>query len=282
MIENEAINKAINYIIDHMGEEICVEDVADHCHFSKFYFNRMFKEATGESVYAFIKRAKMEQSAFRLKVERQKSVTDISGDYGYSSSNFSSAFRQQYHMSPADFRKSILEHALSANPNWEEYSDRVPEYMPSFEECDENVTIEVLDDLFVIYERYKGNYRDLKQVWCDFLGKYQDYMTEESLLLEITYDDPSITDADNCLFDVCLSVDLGCTLENTRTVEGGRYIVYHFKGHLWEIYPAHQALLGIWFAKSGYEIDKRCGFDIYRFVDPENMYMVIDFYVPIK
>ena len=68
MITNEVINHAIDYILQHLGEELSVDDVAAECHFSKYYFNRMFKEETGESVYAFIKRLKLEQSAFRLKI----------------------------------------------------------------------------------------------------------------------------------------------------------------------------------------------------------------------
>ena len=87
MIENEVVNKAVNYIMEHIGENIPIEDIANDCHYSKFYLNRMFREATGESIHAFIKRVKMEQSAFRLKVEKNKSITDIATDYGYSSSN---------------------------------------------------------------------------------------------------------------------------------------------------------------------------------------------------
>ena len=41
MIENEVINEAISYIMMHITEEISVEDVAEHCHFSKFHFSRM-------------------------------------------------------------------------------------------------------------------------------------------------------------------------------------------------------------------------------------------------
>ena len=53
MIKSEVINKAITYIMEHITDKIAVEDVAEHCHFSKFYFNRLFREETGESVYAF-------------------------------------------------------------------------------------------------------------------------------------------------------------------------------------------------------------------------------------
>lgn len=88
MITNEAVNQAIDYILKHIEEEITLGDVAGHCHFSKFYFSRLFKEQTGESVYGFIKRVKLEQSAFRLKTEQGRQITEIGADYGYSPSNF--------------------------------------------------------------------------------------------------------------------------------------------------------------------------------------------------
>ena len=105
MITKEAVNQAIDYILQHIGEELTLEDVAGYCHFSKYYFSRLFKEQTGESVYGFIKRVKLEQSAFRLKTEQDRRITEIGADYGYSSSNYSSAFRQHYRMAPIDFRK---------------------------------------------------------------------------------------------------------------------------------------------------------------------------------
>lgn len=281
MIENEVINEAISYIMEHITDEITVEDVAEHCHFSKFHFSRMFKEETGESVYAFIKRIKMEQSAFRLKVERNKSVTDICSDYGYTSSNYSSAFRQHHSMSPADFRKSIAKKSIAENPNWEMYNDLVTDSMMSFEECDRNISIEILQDFYVIYERYKGNYHNLKTDWCVFMEKYKEYITEDTLFLESTYDDPTITDADGCLYDICMTVDRSCLLENTRVMEGGRFVVYHFEGYLWDIFSVHQSLLNVWFPKSGYALDKRYGFDIYRSVESEDMYMVMDICIPI-
>ena len=282
MIENEIVNQAVNYIMEHIGENIQVEDIAKYCNYSKFYLNRMFKEATGESIHAFIKRIRMEQSAFRLKVEKNKSITDIAMDYGYSSSNYSSSFRKHHNMSPADFRKTILEKSISENPNWEKYNDRIKSTILSYEECEKHITIEKIEDMFVIYERTKGNYHDMEEAWCAFCEKYKDYQTPESILLESTYDDPSITDVNECMYDLCVTVDRSCTLENTRVMQGGKFVVFHFQGHIWEIYPIHQSLLGICFPRSGYEIDSRYGFDIYRSIDKETMYMEIDICIPIR
>lgn len=76
-LESSVINKAINYIFDHIDENITVDDVASHCAYSKYHLMRLFKENTDEALYHFIKRIKLERSAWRLKVEKERSVTDI-------------------------------------------------------------------------------------------------------------------------------------------------------------------------------------------------------------
>lgn len=104
-IRSAVINKAINYIFDHIDEDITVDDVARHCAYSKYHLTRMFKEDTDEALYQFIKRVRLERSAWRLKVEKEKSITEIGGEYGYSSSNFATAFKKHLEVSPADFRR---------------------------------------------------------------------------------------------------------------------------------------------------------------------------------
>jgi len=284
VIINEVVNEAISYILTHIGEPLTVNEVAVHCHFSKFYFERIFKEQIGESVYAFIKRIKMEQSAFRLKVEQDKSITDICCEYGYSSSNYSAAFKQHHKVSPVVFRRHIFEKSVQSRHNFWQNEGMPASVMelPTYEECDKRITIAYLPDFFVLYERHLGNYHDLREAWAAFLHKYHTYMTEATVLLECTFDDPSITNADGCLYDICMTVPQSCPLANTHTLPGGKFAVYHFTGYVWEIYPVHQTLLNIWFPQSHLEIDCRYGFDRYHYVDSETMYMDVDFCIPVK
>ncbi len=51
-------------------------------------------------------------SAFRIKVEKNRSITNISSDYGYSSSNYSSVFKQHHNLSPMEFRRNINQKPL--------------------------------------------------------------------------------------------------------------------------------------------------------------------------
>lgn len=99
------INQAMNFIFEHLDEEITVDDVARHCCYSRYHLMRMFKEHTDEAIYQFMKRLRLERSAWRLKVEKEKSIAEIGVNYGYSSSNFATAFKKHLNMSPIDYRK---------------------------------------------------------------------------------------------------------------------------------------------------------------------------------
>lgn len=81
-IRSAVINKAISYIFDHIDDEITVDDVARHCSYSKYHLMRMFKEDTEEALYQFIKRVRLERCAWKLKVEKDKSITEIGENYG--------------------------------------------------------------------------------------------------------------------------------------------------------------------------------------------------------
>lgn len=301
MITNETINHAIDYILQHINEELSVDDVAAHCHFSKYYFSRMFKEATGESVYAFIKRLKVEQSAFRLKVEPDRTVTDIGCEFGYSPSNYSWMFRQRYQTNPLDFRRNVgkatVRHAFmhmdAAGDQTTEMllsglqrgDGQVPDgyrCLETFEECSRKIVIRNLPDYFVLYERRIGSYHNLSGQWSDFMEKYREFVTADTQFLERTFDDPVITDADGCLYDICMSVDRSVSLENTCMIEGGKCAVYPYKGLGKHIYAAYQTIFTVWLPQTPYELDYRSGFDIYRKVDSKTGYMELDICMPLK
>ncbi len=193
MMKKELVNQSIDYIIQHFDENISVKDVADHFHFSEYYFSRSFKQVTGESVYGFIKRLKMDQSAVDIKLVKDKPITDIGLDYGYSASNIV-PLSKHHHVSPAEFRKSTNVTGMQ-NPFY-------PEELSSFDTFEEyagRIQIQELGDVQVIYERSIGNYFELKEKWLQFLDKYRDYLNENTLLIERFFDDPAITSLDNCI-----------------------------------------------------------------------------------
>lgn len=277
MDKRKTINASIDYMIAHLDETISIEDVAEYFHFSKYYFCRVFKEVTGESIYAFMKRLKMDQSAIDIKLERDKMITDIGLDYGYSSSNYSSAFRGHHHVSPAEFRKSVDTTSVF-NP----FFPQTLEEFNEFHDYDENITIQDIGDLFVSYERFIGNYVELKEKWYNFIDAHKDTLTTDTLLIEKFYNDPTITGLNQCICDLCMAVDETTAADNTAIIEGGKFAVYRYDGKIKDIFRTLQGIFSVWLPKSGHEMIQRYGFNIYREIDRDNERTVIDLFIPIK
>lgn len=267
MIENAIVSEGMEYILQHLAENITLEDVAAHCHMSVSRLSTLFKEQTGESIYAFIKRLKLEQSAFRLKLETDKTITEIGETYGYSASNYSWAFRQQHKKTPSEFRMGMY--------------DSLEDMEVIIEKMDRKICFKTKPDYEVMYERYIGNYEDLKNNWCKFHEKYQEDINEDTIFFERTFDDPSITDKNHCIYDICMTTKRLEKYENTCVLKGGKFAIYPFQGYIKDIYQIHQQLLGIWFPAKHLELDVRYSYDQYNLVR-EDGYMEFDICIPVK
>ena len=156
-IKNKTINSAIEYIFNNLTSELGVEEVANHCNLSKFHFSRLFKKSTGESIYSLIKRLKMEDSAIVLGTNTNNSITNIGLGYGYSSSNYSSAFTKHHGISPAKFRKLKKDKKFDLVSHF----DGSEIIYQNFEYYNQDVVIQELKDIRVLYRRYIGDYGGL-------------------------------------------------------------------------------------------------------------------------
>ena len=279
-IHSAVINQAINYIFDHIDEEISVDEVAKHCSYSKYHLMRLFKEDTDEALYQFIKRIRIERSAWKLKVEKERSVTEIGINYGYSASNFATVFKKHLNLSPTDFRKTSEQLVEKSS-----FSHGIT--LDDIEDSGKLITVQYMDPMLVVYERKKGNYHNLPAEWCEFLEKYSYLASKDTLYLECTIDDPTITDEDRCLYELCqtISPDHPALKEDTsiltHTFDGGKYAVYHFKGFPQFLFMVYQEVFCRWLSKTGNQLDERPIFDIYRYVG-EDGYMEIDICFPIQ
>ena len=152
----------------------------------------------------------------------------------------------------------------------------------------------------MLYERHKGDYHNLSSDWCTFTERYKDFITDKTIFLERTFDDPSITKSDSCMYDICLTVDKNdprlktqCRLSgrdadlgtdfmpSTAIIPGGKFAVYHYKGFPQQIYAAYQSFFCRWLSETGNRLDDRSAFDIYRKIDCKSMYMELEICFPI-
>ena len=278
-IRREVINQAINYIFEHIEEDIGVEDVARPCAYSKYHLMRMFKEDMKEALYQFIKRVRIERSAWKLKVAQEKSITEIGEDYGYSASNFATAFKKHLKKSPKDYRNCSEEMV-------EACSFAHGQSLDESEKQESKITVEYLDSFFVLYERKKGNYHNMPEEWCAFLEKYKEFATEDTLYIDCTLEDPSIADENQCIYELCQTIPENHPMVKaskimTHRFAGGKYAVYHFKGDPRFLFMAYQEVFCRWLPRTENHLDDRPILDIYRRVE-EDFYMEIDICFPLK
>lgn len=62
----QALISTLVYIQTHLQEEISLEELAGWVGFSPFHFHRVFTEFVGESVKEYMRRLRLERSAYRL------------------------------------------------------------------------------------------------------------------------------------------------------------------------------------------------------------------------
>ncbi|WP_101772582.1 AraC family transcriptional regulator [Peptostreptococcus faecalis] len=276
MDRKQLINKSIDYIMQHLDEELSLDIISSKLYISKYYFSRIFKEETGESVYSFIKRCRIDQSAIDMKLNPTRAISDIGLDYGYSSSNYSSVFKNHFDISPTKFKKSIPTYSMPV--------PFTPELTINFKTAEEYAThieVQEFDDFFVIYERFIGSYSDIEKHWYKFLDKYSSFTNEKTILLERFFNDPAITNSSQCICDICMTIDQNCDLDNVMKISGGKWIVYHFSGEIKNIFETLQGVFNIWLPKSGYIMGKRYGLNIYHHIDRDNHRVDMDLCIPI-
>ena len=92
------------YIANHYGEEISVDQLADMVHMAPSYLSHLFKKETGQNLSKYIKSYRMEQAKEKLEKTKEKIVT-ISCEVGYPNvSYFCQSFREYFGVSPQKYR----------------------------------------------------------------------------------------------------------------------------------------------------------------------------------
>lgn len=101
----EGMQKAIQYMEEHLLEAISIEEIAEQANLSPFHFQRVFIILTDTSVGEYLRRRRLTLAAQELATSAEK-IIDLSYKYGYDSPEaFSKAFRKQHGISPSEARK---------------------------------------------------------------------------------------------------------------------------------------------------------------------------------
>lgn len=103
------VHQAIKMIHSQYDSPLKVSDIADKLALSRSYLYKIFKEETGYSIKDYILQVKMKRSC-QLLLHPDLAIAEVAYSIGYQDPlHFSSAFKNYFHMSPTDYRKTQLE-----------------------------------------------------------------------------------------------------------------------------------------------------------------------------
>lgn len=104
-----SVEKAVLFMEDHLqGDEVNIASVCEHVGISKWYFQRIFRGITGDSIGDYLRRRRLSLAASSL-IETDRPIIQIAINHGFESQEaFSRAFKKQFEMTPAKFRKDQI------------------------------------------------------------------------------------------------------------------------------------------------------------------------------
>lgn len=272
------VNIIIEYINNHLSEEMDLSLLAERANFSPFHFHRIMKAFLGESLGNFIVRLRVETAA-RLLRYTDLPVQDIAYRIGYDvPSSLSKAFKSFYGISPIKFRNNKNHTIMRPSLLNDELNIKAPKILD-------------LETKDVIYIQLFGDYSglDFPGTW----GRLWLYVKENKLFsagiehICIYHDDPKVTASDKLRTDICLVVHKPVRPKGeigTKEMKGGKYAVFLYQGPYEHLGSVYDTIYGKWLPESGCKLRDVPAFEKYLNhpdrTSPEKLKTEI--YVPIE
>ena len=289
----ERVNAVVDFIEQHLAEDLTLEQLAAVAHFSSFHFHRVFSVMVGETPSRFINRLRYERAATLLVQQPQRQITEIAVACGLPNpSSFSRAFREFFGMSATQWREGgYLDHESGSGvavrdllgnvgvvgsdygivaSHFDSESGRLHWDIRCGDAAPTSVAVVDVPDLEVAYVRRTGKYQGMAEVFADIFDRLMRWagprqlVGEESWVLAVYHDNPSITDDDRLRVSACIDVppDTPADGEIGRMrLEGGPCAVARFELGEKDYGSAWFAVAGGWLPESGYEPDDRLPFE---------------------
>ncbi|WP_240485163.1 AraC family transcriptional regulator [Aestuariibacter salexigens] len=254
-----------------MATPLSLEIISEHCHFSPFHFHRIFSGAMNETLNNYIARRRLEKAANFLVFKRDKSITEIAYDCGFSSSaNFSRAIKQYFGYTPKEIRQPKNEDISRLGRIFDKYgkvfdpTDFYREKTAIKTSYDASIIVEVKELATMRLAKLKstrGYQSDsLFQTWDDLSkwGELQNIALEKQFRLAWCYDNPAVTPLDKCRYEASIEVDNDTSIAEPFTeayLPQGSYAFLHVKGTSEDVNHAQKYLFSEWLPYSRFEPD---------------------------
>lgn len=164
------LKTAIDYMEDHLLEDIQAEDVAAAVHMSPFYLQKGFRILTGYSIGEYVRYRRLYLAALELCGGSEERIIDLAARYGYDTpDSFTKAFRRFHGVTPAQVRRDragfqpFLPLKITIQVQGGANMDVTLERMPGFQVVGVSYTVPL-----------DSGYETVPALWDEFRKQYPD------------------------------------------------------------------------------------------------------------
>lgn len=272
------VNVVVDYINNHLDEELDLLMLAQKSNLSTYHFHRIMKAFLGETLGAYILRVRLETAA-RLLRYSDLAIEQIAYSIGYEvPSSLSKSFKQFYNITPQEYRNNKyyqIMKPIQINPDLNLKSPKVIE----------------LPTKKAIYIHFTGAYAEI-----DFGGAWSrlwKYVKENNLFsagiehISLYHDDPKVTTSDKLRTDICLVLPKPAEPRGeigVKEIPGGKYAVFLYQGPYTNLGIVYDTIFAQWLPDCGYELRNASVFEKY-INDPsrtEEEKLKTEIYIPLQ
>jgi AraC family transcriptional regulator len=269
----QRINRVIDYVRDHLTEDLSLETLAKVAYFSPFHFHRLFKTLTGETVNDFTTRLRLERAVALIRAAPKKPVLEAALEAGFTSAPvFSRAFKKQYGISPRAWdRNSALQQRKNGQvlEGFPYYTQAMLDAVADSGEFEVKVRDLPVQRLATVRVFHSYTPEPMIAAYLRLMGWYQARggRLSQTTVYGMSQDDPDVTPLELCRYDYSLLVPDGWTGENeivVREFPACRIASIHYAGDIYGVARAWQYLFRYWLPRSRYQPDNLPALEIFR------------------
>ncbi|QOR36410.1 AraC family transcriptional regulator [Clostridium sp. 'deep sea'] len=266
----DRLNKAINYIEEHITEKIHYEQLAKIACCSTYHFQRMFSYMANIPLSEYIRRRRMSLAAVELQ-NGNKKIIDVALKFGYTSPTaFNRAFQKIHGVAPSLVKESVI--ALKAYPP-------ISFKITIKGACGMNYRIEKKEAFRIIgvveplHKEIEKNYELVPQMWQKAamqgtIAKLAKMMNSQPAgLLGVS----ACNDEQEWKYFIAVASDHA--IDNTLSeyiVPAATWAIFSGGGAKQSINELEQRIVTEWLPSSGYEYANAPDIEVYLNDDPQN------------
>ncbi|WP_028873637.1 AraC family transcriptional regulator [Psychroserpens burtonensis] len=292
----KSINKALNYIEQHLESHLSLEAISKVAHYSPFHFHRIFKAFSNETLHQYIVRKRLEKASAILLRKKDITISELSIRYGFTSnSSFTRAFKKFYGVSPSDFRRQgkgiyskirkVKSKIGQPSASFEAYvcdSYQNTKHMPSQIEIKSIAAIHTIGTSCIGVNNLSSTFQNILE-WAGPAGLLNQ---PDFKMATLYYDSFKITAPDKVRMRACLLVDAPLKPDGEMSkgiIHEGKHIIAHHEVHI-EAFERVWTALFIHMNNTGYKMRNEPPFEIYHndFNTHPEKKCLVDLYIPVE